>query len=96
MDDQLAGLVVEGELAEVLEEENEMRWKTRKESCKALTNTIWSMKQKTDHPTCKVVVLPGGEDNGAVLVEADRARPLHQAWVPNVFRLKNFPFSPDH
>ena len=46
VDDQLAGLVVEGELAEVLEEENEMRWKTRKESCKALTNTIWSVKKK--------------------------------------------------
>ena len=46
MDDQLAGLVVEGELAEVLEEENEMRLKTRKESFKALTNTIWSVKKK--------------------------------------------------
>ena len=106
MDDQLAGLVVEGELAEVLE--NVIRLKTRKESCKALTNTIWSVKKKTDHPppqkkkkktdhpTCKVVVLPRGEDNSAVLVEADRARPLHQAWVPDVFRLKNFHFSPDH
>ena len=46
MDDQLAGLVVEGELAEVLEEENKMRLKTRKDSFKALTNTIWSVKKK--------------------------------------------------
>ena len=46
VDDQLAGLVVEGELAEVLEEENKMRLKTRKDSFKALTNTIWSVKKK--------------------------------------------------
>ena len=60
MDDQLAGLVVEGELAEVLEEENEMSSKTRKESFKALTNTIWSMKkkQKTDHPKKKRLTIP--------------------------------------
>ena len=58
MDDQVAGLVVEGELAKVLDEE------------RAGGETKDDV-QDTDHAAGEVVVLPGGVDNGAVRIQPD-------------------------
>ena len=71
MDDQLTGLVVKGELAEVLHK-NGGRKQVQNFTgrVKSRTNML-ERKRRTDHATCKVVVLPGGVDNGAVLVKSD-------------------------
>ena len=58
VDDQVAGLVVEGELAKVLDEE------------RAGGETKDDV-QDTDHAAGEVVVLPGGVDNGAVRIQPD-------------------------
>ena len=58
VDDQVARLVVEGELAEILDKER-LGEETRDDV------------QDTDHAAGEVVVLPGGVDNGAVRIQPD-------------------------
>ena len=58
MDDQVARLVVEGELAKILDKER-LGEETRDDA------------QDTDHAAGEVVVLPGGVDNGAVRIHPD-------------------------
>ena len=58
MDDQVARLVVEGELAEILDKER-LGEETRDDA------------QDTDHAAGEVVVLPGGVDDGAVRIQPD-------------------------
>ena len=58
MDDQVASLVVEGELAKVLDKER-------------LGEETKDDVQDSDHAAGEVVVLPGGVDDGAVRVQPD-------------------------
>ena len=58
MDDQVACLVVEGELTEILDKE------------RAGEETSDDV-QDTDHAAGEVVVLPGGVDYGAVRIHPD-------------------------
>ena len=65
MDYELTGLVVKGELAEVLEkEENE-------ETSFKVEERGLAKQKDTDHATGEIVVFPGRVDDGAVLVQPD-------------------------